>query len=113
MMVQLITNLELSTDEVKVYCKEYDQRVKELLKDANHVIPQDGNLQLQDWNEYPVEDDPEFIKEFQNIVSDTMIPDEDEDFTPDAFDDTYLNMEIALPHGGRDPEDVQFAKVTK
>ena len=42
-----------------------------------------------------------------------MTPDEDENFTPDAFDDTYLNMEIALPHGGGDPEDVQFAKVTK
>ena len=42
-----------------------------------------------------------------------MTPDEDENFTPDAFDDTYLNMEIALPRGGGDPEDVQFAKVTK
>jgi hypothetical protein len=47
------------------------------------------------------------------VVSDPEIPEEDENFSPDAFDDTYLNMEIALPCGGGDPEDVQFAKVTK
>jgi hypothetical protein len=48
--VQRITNLELSTDEVKANCKEYSQRITELLNDANHVIPQDENLQIQDWN---------------------------------------------------------------
>lgn len=111
--VQCITNLELSTDEVKDKCKEYDQRITDLLKDENHIIHQDGDLQLQDWNEFPIEDDPDFIEEFQHVISDPEITDEDENFTPDAFDDTYLNMEIALPRGGGDPEDTQFAKVTK
>ena len=111
--VQRITNLELSTDEVKDKCKEYDQRITDLLKDENHIIHQDGDLQLQDWNEFPIEDDPDFIEEFQHVISDPEITDEDENFTPDAFDDTYLNMEIALPRGGGDPEDTQFAKVTK
>jgi hypothetical protein len=101
------------TDEIKANCKDHDQRVVERLKDENHVIPQDGGLQLQDWNEFPVEEDPEFIEEFQNVISDPEIPEEDENFSPDAFDDAYLNMEIALPHGGGDLEDVQFAKVTK
>ena len=112
-MVQRITNLELSTDEVKTKCKEYDQRITDLLKDENHVIHQDGDLQLQDWNEFPIEDDPDFIEEFQHVISDPEITDKDENFTPDTFDDTYLNMEIALPHGSGDPEDTQFAKVTK
>jgi hypothetical protein len=44
--VQHITNLELLTDKVKANCKEYDQQVTDLLKDVNHVIPQDGGLQL-------------------------------------------------------------------
>ena len=35
--VQCITNLELSTDEVKDKCKEYDQRITDLLKDENHI----------------------------------------------------------------------------
>jgi hypothetical protein len=76
--VQHITNLELLTDKVKANCKEYDQQVTDLLKDVNHVIPQDGGLQLQDWNEFPVEDDPDFIEAFQNIVSDLEIPDKEE-----------------------------------
>lgn len=83
------------------------------MRDENHVIIEEGGLQLQDQNEFPVEDDPHFIAEFQNIVSDPEIPEEDESFTPDTFDDTYLNMKIALPRGGGDPKDVQFAKVTK
>jgi hypothetical protein len=111
--VQRVTNLELATDEVKSSCKDYDQRVAEQMNDANHVIPGDGDIQLQDWNEFPVEEDPDFVAEFQNVVSDPEIPEEDDSFTPDVFGDMYLNMEIALPHGGGDPEDTQFAKVTK
>jgi hypothetical protein len=68
--VQRVTNLELSTDEAKAKSKEYDQWVTDLLKDANHVIPQDGGLQLQDWNQFPVENDPDFTKEFQHVISD-------------------------------------------
>lgn len=112
-IVRRITNLELSTDKVKSKCSDYDQQVVEHMRDENHVIIEEGGLQLQDQNEFPVEDDPHFIAEFQNIVSDPEIPEEDESFTPDTFDDTYLNMKIALPRGGGDPKDVQFAKVTK
>jgi hypothetical protein len=95
--VQHITNLELSTDEIKSNCKDFDQSMAERLNDVNHVIPEDGDLQLQDWNEFPVEEDPDFVAEFQNVVSDPMVPKEDETFTPNVFDDIYLNMEIALP----------------
>jgi hypothetical protein len=110
--VQRVTHLELSTDEVKEKCKIHQQRIEECLKDENHVIQQNG-LHTQDWNKQTIEDDPDFIKEFQDVVSDPHISDEDEIFTPDIFDDTYLNMEIALPRGGGDPEDTQYAKVTK
>ena len=68
---------------------------------------------LQDWNEYPVEEDPDFVKEFQNVVSDHSVPEQDDNFTPNVLDDTYLHMEIALPRGGGNQEDTQFAKVVK
>jgi hypothetical protein len=110
--VQRVTNLELTTDEVKQRCAEYDQQVREVLRDVNHIIPHNEDVALQDWNDFPVEEDPDFIEEFQRVVSDDSIPDADETFTPDVFNDTYLNMEIALPRGS-DEQDVQFAKVTK
>ena len=68
--VQRITNLELTTDEVKQRCTQYDQRVAEILSDANHIVPHGEDIVLQDWNQYPVEEDPDFVDEFNNVVSD-------------------------------------------
>ena len=48
--VQRITNLELTTDEVKQRCTQYDQRVAEILSDANHIVPHGEDIVLQDWN---------------------------------------------------------------
>lgn len=86
--VQRVTNLELSTNEVKAKCKSHEQEVTERLRDENHIILQQDGWQLQDWNEFPVEEDPDFICEFQNVVSDPEIPEEDDSFSPDVFDDT-------------------------
>jgi hypothetical protein len=38
--VQRVTDLELTTDEVKQQCKEYNQRVHDVLQDFNHIFPQ-------------------------------------------------------------------------
>jgi hypothetical protein len=111
--VQRVTSLELSTDEVKTQCKDYDQHVRDILRDPNHIIPHDDQTVIQDWNDFPIEEDPDFVAEFQDIVSDEELPDVDDSFTPDVFDDTYLNMEIALPRGAGVQDDVQFARVTK
>ena len=85
--------------------------VTELINNANHIIPHGVDVVLQDQNDYRLETDPDFIDEFQNVVSDDKVPEQDDSFTPDTFDDTYLNVEVTLPRGG--VEDLQFAKVTK
>jgi hypothetical protein len=43
-------------------------------------------------------------------VNDPGILEADKDFTLDVFDDTYLNMELAIP---RDSDGPEFARVTK
>jgi hypothetical protein len=43
-------------------------------------------------------------------VNDPGILEANKDFTPDVFDDTYLNMELAIP---RDSDGPEFARVTK
>jgi hypothetical protein len=108
--VQRVTNLELSTTEVLQKCHCYDQRVAEILKDENHIVPHDSDILLQDWNQFPVEEDREFVEEFQNVVSDQSVPEQDDIFTPDTFDDTYMNMEIALPRGTGDHAICQSGK---
>ena len=72
----------------------------EVLNDKNHVIPHDNDIVLQDWNDYPVEEDPDFVEEFQHVISDQSVPEQDDNFRQDVFNDTYLHMEIALPRGG-------------
>ena len=76
------------------------------------MIPHDNDIVLQDWNEYPVEEDLDFMEVFQHVINNQSMPEQDDNFTSDVFDDTYLHMEIALPRGG-DQEDTQFAKVVK
>jgi hypothetical protein len=110
--VKHVKNLEQTTDEVKQRCQQYDQHVTEILNDANHIIPHGNDIVLQDWNDFPIEDNPDFVEEFQRVVTDDKIPNEDEHFTLDVFDDTYLNMEVALPRGSVDPDNTQFAHVT-
>ena len=53
----------------------------------------------------------DFLDEFHNVVSNPEVPEADQQFTPDVFDDWYLNMELAHPHG--EEATPQYAKVTK
>ena len=59
--VQRITNLELGTNEAKERCKEYNDRIKALLYDDNHVVHGVGERQLQDWDEYTGVKDEAFL----------------------------------------------------
>ena len=45
------------------------------------------------------------------MVSNNEIKEADEEFTPDTYDDQYLNMELAVPRG--DNPNPQYTKVTK
>ena len=49
------------------------------------------------------------MKDFTKIFNDPHIKEAD-DYTPEVLEDTYLNMELALPRNSEGPE---FAKVTK
>ena len=54
--------------------------------------------------------DEDFAEEFGKIINNKDIPEADATFTPEVFDDTYLNMELALPRYEPIPE---FPRVTK
>jgi hypothetical protein len=94
--VLCITNLELGTNEVTERCKEYDKRIKTLMHGDNHMLQGDGERQLQDWDEFTDVQDEVFNDKFNSAVSDKKISKADADFTPDVFDDTYLNGALLL-----------------
>lgn len=92
--VQQVTNSELETAENKARTNKFDQAISK-------VTPGDWG----DSNEF----DPEFQEEFDKVVPIKMLPEADSEFTPYIYDDTFLNMELALPRNGGEFE---FERVT-
>ena len=106
--VQRVTNLESELLENQETFSEFDEQIKGIIRDDN--FPLEGNKpDPADWADM-LEDDEDFQEEFNRVYQDKDIPEADDTFTPDLMDDTYRNMEVALP---RDSEGPEFARVTK
>ena len=107
--VQRVTNLEKQTDETKAATSEFDCEIKRIFKEDDEPGYEGSKPNPEDWADF-TKYDADFQEEFTNIVNDSSIPEADNEFTPDIFDDTYLNMELAIPRDGEGPE---YARVTK
>ena len=94
--VQRLTELEKQTDEWKRRIKEYDDTIEKKL-DADVPISNKSLIGVDHTKIIDIDDeDPEFLEEFNRIISDESIKDVD-DFKTDP--DPYLQMEIGLPRG--------------
>ena len=107
--VQKVTNLEMQTEENIARCKTFDERVLRLHSKEQMAHVEDGKITPKDWVE-EFQYDPDFQEEFEKVVNDESLPEADESFSPDIYDDTYLNMELALPRSGGE---VEFGRVVK
>ena len=107
--VQRVTHLELQTETVRDTFKEFDDRIRKKFKMANRGY--DGSKpNPEDWADL-FDNDPLFDEEFRKVYNNMDIPEADDvEFTPETMNDTYLNMEVALPKDGSGPE---MARVTK
>ncbi|KAI2511667.1 Reverse transcriptase (RNA-dependent DNA polymerase) [Fragilaria crotonensis] len=109
--VQRMTQLEMQLDENKSRTQAFSAQLSDRIG-GNDIVVQDeeGNIAIEvdDWDDPAY--DPEFVQEFGRTINDPSIKEADQEFTPDSFDDTYLNMELALP---RDGGEVQFGRVVK
>jgi hypothetical protein len=108
--VQRVTNLELQLDDNKTKCAAFTTDIAERLG-GNDFVPIDEvgeQIIPDDW------DDPqfneEFVEEYGRAINDPKLKEADADFTPDVYNDTYLNMELTLPRQGAQ---VQFGRVVK
>ena len=93
-----VTNLELETEVVKSQVAEYDASMKRVLGDGAE-LPLDGQKpDPEQWADL-LESDEDFREEFFKVYEDSNIPEADK-YTPEIGDDSYLNMELALPRDG-------------
>jgi hypothetical protein len=99
--VQRVTNIEKQTAENQHLIEAYDVAVRDRLADGNHQVAGFGLDEPAGWTMLLLEEDEEFVEEHDQAIADDTIPEADDTFTPDTFNDTYLNMEVALP-GGQD-----------
>ena len=106
--VQRVTNIEKGTTEVEDTFRKFDHAIQEKMKSCqeNNFIGDKPNP--EHWADL-LENDEEFREEFERVFNSDDVMEAD-DVTPDTLDDTYLNMELALPRDGDGPE---FARVTK
>lgn len=104
-----ITNLEKETDSMKTALKEYDEEVKRRLKE-NDFPEVDGDKPTPEaWADL-VEGDEDFREEFFKVYQDSDIKEADDMPSPEIMDESFINMELALPRDGDGPE---FARVKK
>ena len=109
--ISRVTNLEMQIDSTKSRLQEFDTAITDRLNDEAHIIIEGGKSQPYDWSDHPFDEDIDFVEEFHSVVSNSKIKEADEEFTPDTYDDRYLNMELAVPRG--DNPNPQYARVTK
>ena len=109
--VSRVTTIQAQTDKNKASIAALDKVIQELVNDGAHVIFEGGKGEPKDWSERPFDHNPDFQEEFNHIVSNEQITETYDDFLPDVYVKTYLNMELDLPKRGE--PDPQFARVTK
>ena len=90
--VSRVINLEQQTTEVKDSMVEFTKSVEARLNDANFI---EAKTEPEDWSLVSYENDEDWIAEFDAMVADETVP--EEEGTYDIGIDTSVNMEITLP----------------
>ena len=104
--VQRVTELEKATDAAQQRMRQFNQKIQDKFKEGR--LASGDSPQLDDWSDL-FEDDPDFAEEFNRLFDNAEVPEADDVFDPDCYDN-YLQMEVAIDKGGEHPE---IARVTK
>lgn len=90
--VQPMSQIDIQTDENKQRMKYFDEKIK-VKFNASTPVPVKDTKKINSHHLLDIdEEDPEFVKEFNKVISDDSIKNVDE-MTPDSYD-LYLTMEI-------------------
>ena len=98
--LQKVTNLEVSTDEVKETFVKFDAEIHRRLKSGNRGY-EESKPSPQDWAD-TLEEDSDFSEEFKRAFNNSDIPEVD-DFTPKVLEEKCVDMKIALSIDGEGP----------
>ena len=107
-----MTHLETQTDANRKRFKHYDTAITKRLHDVytqeSFAAPISDKPNMEMWKDL-ADGKENFQNEFARVFDNTDMKEDDDQFTPDWYDD-YINMELALDRGGEQPE---YARVNK
>ena len=93
--VKIVTNLESQTDQCKKIFSVYDKRIAERINekyiDADYLQNNNDKPAVKIWEEL-ADDDGVLYEEFTHVIINADIPESDDMFDPESFDDNYFNM---------------------
>jgi hypothetical protein len=82
--------------KLKAAVSEFDIKISCCFKEEEDLAYNGAKSIPEDWSEYLQFDLDILQEEFDNIVNAPGILEADKDFTPDVFNDTYLNIRLAI-----------------
>ena len=91
--VQQVTKLELNTDPVRDRVKQFTGKIADKFKERRLAI-EGVKPDLTEWEDL-LDDDEDFAEEFARVYNNQDVPESDDQFDPDSFDQ-YLSMEVEL-----------------
>ena len=104
------------TEQCKKRFSLYDKRIAERFNenyiDADYLQNNNDKPAVELWEEL-ADDDGLFYEEFTCVVINSDIPEADDTFDPDSFNNNYFNMEVGLDRQGEGPEFARFTKRLK
>ena len=100
MTLSRVTNIYAQTDENNASTTTLDKEIGECLKEVAHVIVERGKSEPKDWSKYTFYCNPYFKEEFNHVISNEEAAEDDDEFSPDVYGDTYIRMKLSLPQRG-------------
>ena len=100
MTLSRVTNIYAQTDENNASTTTLDKEIGERLKEVAHVIVERGKSEPKDWSEHTFYCNPYFKKGFNHVISNEEAAEDDDEFSPYVYGDTYIRMKLSLPQRG-------------
>ena len=99
--VQRVTEPEKGTDATKERMKSYSDKIAGKFKEKRLLVDSSTGSDLEEWSDL-LEDDRDSADEFNRLFDNTDVPEADDNFDPDTYDD-YINKEISVDQGDVHP----------
>ena len=99
--VQRVTNIKKTTAEVQDTFQNFNEAMQKRVKICRYDVYIGDKPNPDNWA-HLIENSSDFREEFEHIYNNYEIPEaDDEEYTPDVLDNTYLNMEVNFPIDGK------------